>query len=208
MYCLSIGNNDLNLVMSEIQKYEIAEIRLDLCNFNRKQIKELFNFHHNLIATFRRTDFVSGKTRKQQLKTAIKAGAQWVDIDHIKDSNSFKKEITDFAQEHNTKVIVSIHDYEKTPDNEYIQKLIVDIKKIKPDLIKLAFFAQRPEDNDRVLALYKDNSHILAFNMGEVGKMSRVGCVQLGAPFTYVRSENCQTAPGQMTKEEMTQYSQ
>lgn len=36
-YCLSIGNQDFKTVISEIKKYKIAEIRLDLCNFSIEQ---------------------------------------------------------------------------------------------------------------------------------------------------------------------------
>ncbi|MEZ4908279.1 MAG: type I 3-dehydroquinate dehydratase [Saprospiraceae bacterium] len=51
--CLSVGNKNFNSVLNIIPKYEMAEIRLDLCHFSYIQIEELFKSHKNLMATFR-----------------------------------------------------------------------------------------------------------------------------------------------------------
>lgn len=206
IYCLSIGIQDFKTVLSEIQKYKMAEIRLDLCNFTIEQTSALFSCHDNLIATFRNHYHISDLLRENYLKNAILAGAKWIDLDLEQDSNSFKIEMINFARNHDVKIIISVHDFKKTPDNATIQKTIKEIQKFEPELIKLAYFALSADDNERVLALYKENLQILAFNMGEEGKTTRVKSLLYGAPFTYVRSQSDQTAEGQMTLEEMMQY--
>lgn len=40
MYCLSIGDQDIEFVISEIKNFEIAEIRLDLCNFKKSSLNK------------------------------------------------------------------------------------------------------------------------------------------------------------------------
>ena len=207
-YCLSIGIQDLKTIQSEIQKYKMAEIRLDLCNLTIEQTAILFSSHDNLIVTFRKHHLYSDLTRENYIKNAIVAGAKWIDLDLEQDSNPFKAEMIQFARNHNVRIIISHHDFEKTPDNDTINKTVKEIQKYKPDLIKLAFFSKSAYDNERVFEIYKQNLPLLAFNMGEKGKITRVKCLSYGAPFTYVRSRSDQTAAGQMTLEEMMQYPQ
>lgn len=208
MYCLSIGDQDIEFVISEIKNFEIAEIRLDLCNFKKEQLEQVFSQHDNLIATFRKSEIYNDKIRKKYLIKAMKSGAAWIDIDFLNDSESLRKELIDYARAHNKKIIISVHDHDKTPDNEWIRSIIESIRSYKPDIIKLVFSARNESDNERVMGLYNTYDKLIAFNMGVIGKPTRVKCLSYGAPFTYVRTERCQTASGQMTLEEMMQYPQ
>jgi 3-dehydroquinate dehydratase I len=208
MYCLSTGSKNFNFVLAEIIKYEIAEIRLDLCEFDKKQIKMLFSSHSNLIATYRNSERISYNKKRNILKTAIKAGAKWVDLDFENNTHDFIIDFSNYAHDNGVKIIISKHDYNKVPDNEEIYSLVEQINKYQPDLIKLAFYSNSIEDNERVLALYSRYQNILAFNMGEKGKITRVKSLLFGSPFAYVRSEIDQTAAGQMTLQEMMQYPQ
>lgn len=208
MYCLSIGDQDIEFVISEIKNFEIAEIRLDLCNFKKEQLEQVFSQHDNLIATFRKSEIYNVKIRKKYLIKAMKSGAAWIDIDFLNDSESLRKELIDYARAHNKKIIISVHDHDKTPDNEWIRSIIESIRSYKPDIIKLVFSARNESDNERVMGLYNTYDKLIAFNMGVIGKPTRVKCLSYGAPFTYVRTERCQTASGQMTLEEMMQYPQ
>jgi 3-dehydroquinate dehydratase-1 len=208
MYCLSIGDQDIEYVISEIKNFEIAEIRLDLCNFKKEQLEQVFSLHNNLIATFRKSELHNDKTRKKYLVKAMKSGAAWIDIDFINDSESLRQELIDYARAHNKKVIMSVHDHDKTPDIEWIRSIIESIRPYKPDIIKLVFSALDESDNERLMSIYNTYDKLIAFNMGVIGKPTRVKCLSYGAPFTYVRTDRCQTASGQMTKNEMMKYSQ
>ena len=82
--------------------------------------------------------------------------------------------------------------------------------------MKIAAMAKSGEDVARVLALYSSvastNSaaetqrpvELVAFSMGEIGKVSRLDCLKLGSPFTYAAlNENEAAAPGQWCYSEM-----
>jgi 3-dehydroquinate dehydratase-1 len=64
--------------------------------------------------------------------------------------------------------------------------------------------AKNVYDASRVLSLYsvKSKNETIAFCMGEQGKFSRILCLHLGSPFTYV-SLGKAIAPGQFSVDEI-----
>ena len=206
MFCVSIGHKDFKKALKIISEYEMAEIRLDLCDFDRRQVKEIFSFHPKLIATFRKNNLISGKYRESILKTAVVSGAKFIDLDMSDNNPEFIEEMISFAKEFNCSAILSIHDYKNTPPDHIINSYIEKAKSFNPHYIKLVFFSTGEEDNKRILKLYKNHKHLIAFNMGEKGKITRVAALNSGAPFMYVSDGLSSTAPGQMTIEEIKKY--
>ena len=206
MYCVSIGFEDFEKALKTISEFEMAEIRLDLCNFDRKQVKKIFSYHHNLIATFRKTEKVRINYREEILKTAVIHGAKWLDLDMTDNSKMFIIKMKEFCLQHNCKLILSVHDYEKTPGLGEIEGYIQYAEQFKPDLIKAVFYSNSPGDNAKVMSLYKKYKNIIAFNMGETGKITRIESLNAGAPWIYVASGEGSTAPGQLTIAEIKKY--
>jgi len=63
--------------------------------------------------------------------------------------------------------------------------------------------AKSVNDATRVLSLYKNNNtKLIAFSMGNYGRMSRLLCLLLGSPYTYV-SLGKAVAPGQFSVDEI-----
>lgn len=207
MYCLSTGNSDYESLIEEIKLFDMAEIRLDLCNLNSYQIKKVFSIHKNLLATFRKNINNTEHQRFVSLKNAILSGAKWIDIDYRTETKQFIEKFITIAKDQKVNIILSYHDFEKTPSEEFIHKIYTKIKNLSPTLIKLVFYSNSDNDNEIVLNLYSKYKDILAFNMGEKGKRTRIECIRRGAPFTFVKSEMEQTAEGQMTLKEIMQYS-
>ena len=205
MYCVSIGLKDYKKALKSIGKYEMAEIRLDLCDFDRRQVKDIFSSHNNLIATYRKGQETS-EYRDSIIKTAIAYGAAWLDLDMDYNNIEYISGLKDFCSGYNTKLILSIHNYDITPPIEEIKAYIKKAKNLNADLIKLVFYSNSEADNERVLSLYKENANIIAFNMGELGKVTRIASIGLGAPFTYVALDGETTAPGQMTIAQTKKY--
>lgn len=207
MYCLSTGNSDYESLIEEIKLFDMAEIRLDLCNLNSYQIKKVFSIHKNLLATFRKNINNTEHQRFVSLKNAILSGAKWIDIDYRTETKQFIEKFITIAKDQKVNIILSYHDFEKTPSEEFIHKIYTKIKNLSPTLIKLVFYSNSDNDNEIVLNLYSKYKDILAFNMGDRGKRTRIECIRRGAPFTFVKSEMEQTAEGQMTLKEIMQYS-
>ncbi len=102
-----------------------------------------------------------------------------------------------------TDILVSWHDFKKTPSDAVLLEMLKKMSKFS-NFIKIVTTAKRVEDSARVLALYAKPSkkHLIAFSMGEYGKISRILCVFLGSPYTYV-SLGKPVAPGQFSVDEM-----
>lgn len=95
-------------------------------------------------------------------------------------------------------VIVSWHDFEKTPETDELQK-IANLAMSCGSIAKVVTMAKSFSDNLRILSLYHtgDKHRLIAFCMGAEGVLSRFLSVMLGAPFMYVSLPGAPTAPGQ-----------
>lgn len=98
-----------------------------------------------------------------------------------------------------TKLIVSIHDFEKTPDG------LERIYEVEADLYKVACTAERTVDGLKMLLFLKNQRKpTVALSMGEKGAFTRVLGPIFGAPFTYAALDlENQTAPSQYTLDEL-----
>ena len=119
--------------------------------------------------------------------------------------NSLKKNKTlvSYLKKTKTPVLVSWHDFKKTPSVSALNKMLNQMAKFSKN-IKIVTNAKLVEDSAHVLSLYARVStiNLIAFAMGEYGKMSRILCLYLGSPFTYV-SLGKPIAPGQFSLAEV-----
>jgi 3-dehydroquinate dehydratase-1 len=70
--------------------------------------------------------------------------------------------------------------------------------------VKIVTTARSMKDTLSILSLYKfqNNANLIAFAMGDYGRMSRILCTYLGSPYTYV-SLGKPIAPGQFSLDEI-----
>jgi 5-enolpyruvylshikimate-3-phosphate synthase len=222
---------DFTLCKKILAECKMVEIRGDLCNFSSNQIQELVQLHSNLIFTYRLANN-SLEIAKEQICTAIKSGAKYVDIE-IEAPIDFLEQIKSYARVNGCKLIISYHNYNSTNKLEELQ-LIYDISRRKgADIVKITTQANNLEDASTVMQLYKykkedkdlhpdnflergeltssltnsfgsEQAKLVAFCMGGVGKFTRELCLHLGSPFTYAAYNKSQkTAEGQYTLLEM-----
>lgn len=103
-----------------------------------------------------------------------------------------------------TKVIISYHNFERTPSESLLQQKMKRGFALGADIVKIATFAQKPTDNLTVLGLLKDARKPLAVMcMGKHGRISRMVGPALGSHITFVaRDRKSASAPGQLTVQE------
>ncbi len=101
------------------------------------------------------------------------------------------------------KLLVSWHDFKRTPNDSQLKTKYNKMRRYS-DVIKIVTVAKNVSDASRLLSLYsiKSKNKIIAFCMGEQGKFSRILCLHLGSPFTYV-SLGKAIAPGQFSLNEI-----
>lgn len=138
--------------------------------------------------------------RLQVLKEAAHAGAEWVDLEDdvsVADRGWFI--------DRPIKIVSSYHDFSATPKRDQLKRKAEQLAWNGVECIKLATYANEPEDNLRVLELIPWGKRVLqvdviAFCMGRQGRWSRLAALLLGSPWTYAAfSEIEPAAPGQLT---------
>ncbi|MBM3896492.1 MAG: type I 3-dehydroquinate dehydratase [Thaumarchaeota archaeon] len=97
------------------------------------------------------------------------------------------KQFTSYIKKTRTDLLVSWHDFKKTPNDSALSKILNQMTKFSKN-IKIVTTAKSTNDSSRVLSLYNNSQklNLIAFSMGEYGKMSRILCLFLGSPYTYV----------------------
>lgn len=198
MVCLSIADVSADEAMDILAKINLAELRLDRINFEKKDIGKLFSSKAKTIVTCRPNDKINEDERKDIIIEAIKKGASMVDVE-VENSDDFKDEIIKAAKKSKCAVIISYHDFEKTPVMRELEQILTWCFESGADIAKIACQARNVEDAARLLALYSFGKSIISIGMGDAGKITRIAAPLLGAPFTYASLEKSrQTAPGQI----------
>ncbi len=202
MICTALSSKDFEMTRKLASQCELAEIRIDLSEFTKEQVKELFSFHKNLVATCR-PGKLSEQERKELLYKAIENGAKYVDIE-IESDNEFKKELITLARKHKCWVIISYHNFELTPTREELESIVSQCFIQGADVAKVATMIQKPSDNADILSLFTQGKRIVAIGMGQLGKITRVAAPMLGAEFTFAASSDGRvTALGQVSDVEL-----
>lgn len=197
MICVAISDKNMDNCLATLKNVEMAEIRLDLTCFKTEEIKEIFSKHNKLIATHR-PDKHSDEERIKNLKTAIKAGAKYLDLEYESTEN-YRNELIKFAHSNNCDVIISYHNYKFTPDSEVLKIILKNCFDFGADIAKIVATAITNIDNSKILSLYNYPGRIIAFCMGNMGRITRIIAPFMGAEFTYAAmDEGKATAAGQI----------
>ena len=113
------------------------------------------------------------------------------------------KKLASYLRKTKCKLLISWHDFKKTPNESHLKVKFNKMAKFS-DIVKIVTVANSVSDASRLLSLYsiKSENETIAFCMGEQGKFSRILCLHLGSPFTYV-SLGKAIAPGQFSLREI-----
>jgi 3-dehydroquinate dehydratase-1 len=119
--------------------------------------------------------------------------------------NIMKKEksLVKYLKMTKTNLLISGHDFKKTPNLTELKKKLNQMSKYSSN-VKIVTTAKTTDDSTRVLQLYnkKGKTNLIAFAMGDSGRISRILSLYLGSPYAYV-SLGKPIAPGQFSVDEV-----
>ncbi|MDO8726080.1 MAG: type I 3-dehydroquinate dehydratase [Candidatus Methanoperedens sp.] len=116
-----------------------------------------------------------------------------------------RDEVVKKAREAGKTVIISTHDFQKTPGNDIMNRIINDSFAAGADIAKLAVMPNSLSDVLRLLDVtLHSKAAVCTIAMGETGKYSRVVAPIYGSVLTYGYVEKA-TAPGQLRVDELRQ---
>ena len=211
--CIPIVETTVEKSLMAIKEARLLADLIELRTDYLKRIKLtplLENRQKPFIITNRRKEEggnYKGEERKRLsvLQEAIDLGADYIDVE-LATERSFLQGL--IRNKKGTQVILSFHDFRKTPSQKELQGLFDQMVRLGADVIKIVSFARSWEDNLTILSLIPfakaRKRKIVAFCMGEKGKVSRLFSPFLGAAWTYASlNRGKASAPGQLTVGEM-----
>ncbi len=205
MICVSIAEGSPRAVAETAARFPFAEIRMDALSLALKDVRALFSGHANLVATFR-----PGKARDPEreafLSTAIESGAAYVDIELGSDSG-YRDRVIEKARGKGCKVIISFHDYRRTPAREALDGICAACFDEGANIAKIACTVRSQRESARLLGLLDDRRPIVVVGMGTKGRSVRLMAPLLGSPFTYAAvAHGRETADGQIAHDALAAY--
>jgi len=201
MICVSIAERSAEACLKALSGLEIAEIRMEGMNVTVEDIRTILSQPLTLMATCRPGIMEDGQ-RRDLLINAIEAGARYVDIEAGSDSR-YRQAIVDRARACGCQVIMSFHDYNKTPPLKTLKQIISLCFAEGADIAKIACKVHSERDNIRLLGLLdrEKSGELVVIGMGEQGRITRIVAPLLGSPFTYASlAEGKETGSGQVSK--------
>ena len=183
--CASVaGNNpEMQIKKANSSGASYIEFRLDL-------IPNL-DINH-LLSICALPVIITDRKNIDNLIGAIQQHCDYIDVDI---SDQQKEQIISEAKKYHCKVIVSTHDFEKTPNDFPIIQSGFEI-------IKIASMIHSKSDAYRLLGLLDKRKNLILIGMGRYARYVRLIAPIMGSFLTYA-SVSDQTGPGQMNIEEV-----
>lgn len=210
--CVSIAEKTPNGVKKTLKialkKSDYIELRLDFLKIEHiPEVLEIVKKDLNKIVCTLRPKTEGGKfpgNEKERI-AILKLIAEYnpflldVEFNTLKRNISLRK----YLKSTKTKLLVSWHDFKKTPSSAELKKKMNQMSKLSSN-VKIVSTAKSTSDSNRMLELYnkKGKNNLISFAMGDLGRISRILCLYLGSPYTYV-SLGKAIAPGQFSVDEV-----
>jgi 3-dehydroquinate dehydratase type I len=114
----------------------------------------------------------------------------------------------DFSKKGQTKIIVSFHDFTKTPALQELEALKIRMKSYPVDVMKFAVFINQNEDRMTMIKLLLNkeiDEEMIVIGMGDQGKILRIIAPLLDSYLTFASTPFSQSAAGQIDISELQQ---
>lgn len=166
---------------------EMVELRIDGLNLTEK----------DLILIRKKTVKVAILTskRKDLILKALDLKFNFIDI-----NLSLMKTI-ELSKPEKDRIILSFHDFKKTPNIGELREMVNKMKKFKTGVIKIATMVENDQDVKnlfQILLRKNENEKMIVVGMGEKGKLTRFLGPILGSFLTFASTKFGNTAPGQI----------
>lgn len=213
--CVAVALPDTPAAVQAVQTVlpdvNVVEIRLDA--MRQPDIAELCRQIKRPLLFTNRAAWEGGacqepeEKRIEPLLAAVRCQAAYVDLE-LRADPSLRRHLLAEIRGAATRLIISHHDFTRTPDAGQLSAILQEQVASGAHIGKIVTMAQDHLDVLRVLNLQCEakarNFPLIAFCMGEAGKISRIITLLLGGFMTYVALDaNQATAPGQLTVQEL-----
>lgn len=202
-------------VIANTADADLAEFRIDLLSF-ASDTKQVIALGHELkkilgnkpmIATIRTkneggqleiSDAEYGKTYQAYLKNPF---MDWLDVEMFREQKVVS-EIVQKAHQKKVLIVMSNHDFQKTPSQDEIEKRLLKQDQMGADVLKIAVMPKSKQDvftlmNATLKVSQQTTKPLLTMSMGQLGTISRVATANMGGSYSFGMIGEA-SAPGQI----------
>ena len=153
--CLILAEKSFSSLINKYKKYknsaDFLELRIDYLKkidfSDLERLKKITLNEKNIILTCRKKDEggrfeQSENKRLETINHLLKLNFPYVDIEE----SSYEKDL--MPKKSKSKIILSYHNFEETPPDWYLQKIVWSMQNNNPEIIKIATFVK--DDYDRM----------------------------------------------------------
>lgn len=210
-------------VIAANQDADLAEFRIDLLDFAADS-KQVISLGHELkkilgdkpmIATIRThneggkltiSDADYGKTYQAYLKQPF---MDMLDVEMFRDQQVVKNTVK-LAHDKKVLIVMSNHDFQKTPSEDEIVKRLLKQDQLGADILKIAVMPQSKQDvftlmNATLKVSQQSKKPLLTMSMGKLGTISRIATANMGGSFSFGMIGEA-SAPGQIDVTQLKQF--
>lgn len=210
-------------VIAANQAADLAEFRIDLLDFAADS-KQVISLGHELkkilgdksmIATIRThneggkltiSDADYGKIYQVYLKQPF---MDMLDVEMFRDQQVVKNTVK-LAHDKKVLIVMSNHDFQKTPSEDEIVKRLLKQDQLGADILKIAVMPQSKQDvftlmNATLKVSQQSKKPLLTMSMGKLGTISRIATANMGGSFSFGMIGEA-SAPGQIDVTQLKQF--
>jgi len=187
MICAVVAERSVATCLEALKDLSFAEIRLDAMDEPPRDLGPIFSGASALVATCRPGRLSDGE-RLNLLTASVEAGASFVDVE-LDSDREYRETIVGKCRSKGCRVIISHHDYEKTPGREELVRIIAACFRSGADITKIACRVNSNKDAARLMGLLDSDLPLVVIGMGPQGAITRIVAPLLGSPFTYAALE-------------------
>lgn len=206
------GNDPASIARAVELGMDIAELRIDqFANRDAANVlKEIAKFEAvPVLATIRSASEggawpTSDDAARLDLYKAVLPHVAAVDIELS--SKSIAENVVSAAHALGRPVVLSFHDFSKTPPLDTLNAIARDARSAGADIVKVAAMCSSQDDVRTLTRLTLDHVHegVVVIGMGLIGVSTRVLLPALGSLFTFAAYGEG-TAPGQLQLDQMAE---
>ncbi len=212
-------------VIANTADADLAEFRIDLLSF-ANDTKQVIALGHELkkilgnkpmIVTIRTkneggqleiSDVDYCKTYQAYLKNPF---MDWLDVEMFRDQKVVS-EIVQKAHQKKVLIVMSNHDFQKTPSQDEIEKRLLKQDQMGADILKIAVMPKSKQDvftlmNATLKVSQQTTKPLLTMSMGQLGTISRVATANMGGSYSFGMIGQA-SAPGQIDVTKLKQILQ
>ena len=205
--------------IQELQNCDLIELRIDFYEniHDLKQVHELLlqvrqQTNLPLLLTYRSLKEgghiqLSDQEYLSLVQTACQSGCiDIVDIE-LESGNMLVYQLVEIAHQNHVKVLMSYHDFEKTPTVLEMKERLEKMEIMGADICKIAVMPFSYKDVIQLLNTTMEMSQrltrpLVTMSMGKIGKITRIVGELVGSSITFA-SVGQSSSPGQLTLEDM-----